>query len=166
MIENINDNQVDLTKIQLYMPDAPLQEENLHLLDQLPHPLPKRYIELLKISNGGSFEKDTFDFYDECFKYNSSDSVKEFYGLLEVEDNNGIIYNNKHENIWDGFPQNLLAFAKTPGGDLICFDYRNDPESANPPIVYWNHEADENGNAFVIAKDLDTFLSMLRVNED
>ena len=105
-------NQIDLTKIEWCRTTAPLEEKDMYLLNQLPCPLPKRYIELLKISNGGGFKKDTFN------------------------------------------------------GDLICFDYRSDPQSDNPPIVYWNHEADEDGNAFFIAKDLDAFLSMLYAEED
>ncbi|WP_218459882.1 SMI1/KNR4 family protein [Rickettsia sp. TH2014] len=43
------------------------------------------------------------------------------------------IYNNPAEF----FPKNLVAFGIDGGGNKICFDYRADPNTDNPPVVYW-----------------------------
>ena len=31
------------------------------------------------------------------------------------------------------FPSGIIAFAETGGGDYICFDYRKEPDTDNPP---------------------------------
>ena len=43
------------------------------------------------------------------------------------------IYNNPAEF----FPKNLVAFGRDRGGNKICFDYRLNPTTDNPPVVYW-----------------------------
>jgi hypothetical protein len=37
----------------------------------------------------------------------------------------------------DALQANLIPFALDPGGNYICFDYR---ESKMPSIIFWNHE--------------------------
>ncbi len=64
------------------------------------------------------------------------------------------------------FPEGLIAFAETGGGDSICFDYRESRDNPNPPIVYWDHEADAGKDVSFISKDLKSFLSMLKEPED
>ena len=64
------------------------------------------------------------------------------------------------------FPTGIVAFAEVGNGDLICFDYRVDPKTDNPPIVYWNHEAEEGKDVSFIAKDFEEFLSILKEPED
>jgi len=77
-----------------------------------------------------------------------------------------IISHNQEENLWDLFTKGLLIFANVGNGDLICFDYRQNPKSDNPSVVYWDHEEDEDKNVSFIAKDFDAFLSMLYADEN
>jgi SMI1 / KNR4 family (SUKH-1) len=64
------------------------------------------------------------------------------------------------------FPQNLIAFADTGGGDFICFDYRQDQLSNNPPVVLWQHEADEGEVVSFVAHNFEEFLSILKEPTD
>ncbi|MEM4725111.1 MAG: SMI1/KNR4 family protein [Candidatus Hadarchaeum sp.] len=71
------------------------------------------------------------------------------------------------EEVWktppEGFPQGLLAFSVFGNGDLICFDYRKDPKTDDPPIVVWHHEGGwgtEKQVSFV-ANNFKDFLDML-----
>ena len=167
MIANNKRSEVDLNQLKLYRTNPPLQEKDIHLVNQLSYPLPKRYIELLKISNGGRLEADAFDFYDEYLKHNNSNDVGSFCGLSGLEEGyNSIIYRNIEDNLPEFFPQSLLIFANPGGCGLVCFDYRNDPKSNNPPVVFWSSGADEGEDISFVAKDFDTFLSMLYSDDD
>jgi len=65
------------------------------------------------------------------------------------------------------FPEGLISFASVGNGDLICFDYRADPKTDNPPIVIWEHEAAGSDEAVsFIAPDFESFMNMLMSDEE
>ena len=64
------------------------------------------------------------------------------------------------------FPKGLVAFGEDGGGDFICFDYREGKDNPNPPIVYWRHDANEGEDVSFIAKDFETFIGMLKSEDE
>lgn len=64
------------------------------------------------------------------------------------------------------FPQNLVPFAEVGNGDYICFDYRQDPQTDNPSVVYWSHEDAPEESVSFLAKDFESFLDMLFDDEE
>ena len=64
------------------------------------------------------------------------------------------------------FPEGLIAFADVGNGDLICFDYRKGKDNPDPPVVYWNHEANVGEDVSFVAKNFEEFMGMLREPDD
>lgn len=112
------------------------------------------------MADGGNIDYD-FDYHAVDSDQAMADGISFIYGL------------NSNENLIDNylkppefFPKNLLAFGENGGGNMVCFDYRADLNTNNPPIVYWNHEAEVGKDVSFIAKDFEEFLSMLKEPED
>lgn len=63
----------------------------------------------------------------------------------------------------ESFPNGLVSFSRDGGGNLICFDYRSDPTTNNPPIVVWHHEGRPGTNEEIspVASSFDEFLDLL-----
>ena len=64
------------------------------------------------------------------------------------------------------FEDGLIPFGENGGGDYICFDYRNDKTTDNPPIVIWNHDMGLKHRVVFIANNFEEFINMLHEPED
>ena len=147
----------DITDIEWHRSNQPLHEKDLILQKNFPFKLPSKFIELLKLSNGGSIDYD-FSYYDIYFKEIIETAIGGIYGI-NSSDSEDIVKEYLHPP--EFFPQNLVAFAEDGGGNFVCFDYRTAPETNNPPIVHWNHEADEGQDASYVANNFDEFIGIL-----
>ena len=139
-----------------------LTVDDIYIFTKIPFILPTQFVELLMISDGGDVDYD-FDYYDVDLEFIVGTGVPCIYGVMHGENDN-LIY--RYNNPPEFFPHGLLAFSETGNGDLICFDYRANPKTDNPPIVYWNHEAQEGRDVSFVAKDFEEFLSILKEPED
>ncbi len=163
-----------------------LEAQDLRLLNRLPFKLPEKFIELLKISNGGTVNHH-FEYYNIDMEFIDYTVISYIYGINQnhkkyvnenydpfsnepwCQEEHHIIYENiidNYHNPPECFPKNIVAFAINGGGDRICFDYRKAPNSDNPPIVFWDHGADIETDISFIAKDFEEFISMLKEPED
>lgn len=176
-ISNIKD-------IVWYRANNAANDKDISLLNDFLFTLPKTFIELLKISDGGYIDYD-FDYFDLSFNNMTVGSIGEVYGVAtesveslnkyydpfgsEYEQQEFLInYHdiiNRYHDAPGFFPKNLVTFAQTGNGDMVCFDYRADPTTNNPPVVYWNHEAYEGEDISFVANNFDEFITMLREPE-
>ena len=65
--------------------------------------------------------------------------------------------------------EDIIVIGKSCEGDYICFDYRFDSDSINPPVVLMLHDyQDEDGKLLVcpIADEFESFLKILRAPDD
>ena len=147
-------------QLKFHDPYPPLKQDLRLFLKKIPFVLPNRYIELLREQDGG--------FLDYEFTYQKAYSHESLWGGI------GIMYGLSHKyNLVkqynhppEFFPQNVVPFGENGGGDMVCFDYRSNPKTTNPPIVYWEHEEEEGKDVSFIAKDFEEFLSILKEPED
>lgn len=123
---------------------------------------PALFSKLLKECDAGIPLQTDFHYFDVSHKCLMPQSVGGFLGVEDSEYNILEIYNSPPEF----FPDGLVAFAETGGGDLICFDYREGKDNPDPAIVYWNHEADIGKDVSFIAENFEAFLGMLKKPED
>lgn len=134
-----------------------LREELITTIEKFSFKIPEKFIELLKVSNGGVIDYD-FDYYDMDCETHIGTGIGYIYGVSTKH--YSII--KEYKDPPEFFPKNIVAFAETGSGNMICFDYRSDPNTDNPPIVYWNHEAPEDRDVSFVAKDFEEFLSILK----
>ena len=110
---------------------------------------PKDYIECILANDGGHPSRNVF------FVNDKEESIN---NLLTVTDNkySGII--NVAQQVSDRLEDKIIPFGRDAGGNLICFDYRN---NMPPSVVFWDHEKAflETDNAIV--KIADTFTQFL-----
>ena len=132
------------------------------LLKKFPFTLPKSYLKILKEHDGGFLDYD-FDYYDNNFKEHMSAGIGVIFGLGNNENENIVLEYNTRPYF---FPKGLVAFGENGGGDYSCFDYRMEPRSKNPPIVFWSHDAEEEKAISFVAKNFKEFLSILKEPED
>lgn len=124
---------------------------------------PHLFLELVKICDGGYPLKDAFAYFDI---YHQSMIISGVGAFLYLNDSNSSDFLKIYKNPPEFFPEGLIAFADNGGGDFICFDYRMDKESKNPPIVFWSHGADKGKDVSFIAKNFEEFIGMLYEPED
>jgi hypothetical protein len=131
--------------------------------------LPKRYVDFITKHNGACLYARVFNYMDPnraSNEFNSNsiafDSVEEI--LIHIEN-----IQSGEEPDWDikyRFEDGLIPFGDNGGGDLICFDYRKNRDTDNPPIVIWNHDMGFEHRVVFIANSFEEFINMLHEPKD
>ena len=136
--------------------------------------LPSQYVNFILCHNGARILARCFNFYDKDLKMQSSESI----AFIKVEKIQDYISSLLHQTTADPsdpdvfkfyqyFSEKLIPFGDTGGGDFICFDYRDNPQTDNPPVVLWCHDAnDSEGRISFIANNFEEFINMLHEPED
>ena len=122
---------------------------------------------LIQKYNGAFLKKNIFFYTSQACNSDENSSVGMFLftSLESVNFFDHILNRNKKEP--EFFPEGIISFASVGNGDLICFDYRADPKTDNPPIVIWEHEAAGSDEAVsFIAPDFESFMNMLMSDEE
>ncbi|MDO4894457.1 SMI1/KNR4 family protein [Moraxella sp.] len=125
--------------------------------------LPNSYVELISKHNGLRLYNNRFDFINLDGLISSTD----IYFLSFGDD----FSENMADFQWCGDSysyENLVLFGVTAYGDSICFDYRPDLSTNNPPVRLMRHEdtfinqyGQDKNIVFPIANSFDEFLDML-----
>jgi len=140
--------------------NMPISIHDLQILqDSIPYKFPKDFIKLLNISNGGDIWY-AFDYFNKSLNRQDSLSIYTIYGV------NGE-YNliKEYKDPPEFFPADLVIFSSTGGGGAIAFDYRLDPATDNPPVVYWMMGFEPEEAVSPVAANFEEFLGMLREPE-
>ena len=125
--------------------------------------LPKKYLQAIMECDGGIPLESDFDFIECRLNKKRGECIGRFLPFNSCE--YGDILTDFH-NPPEFFPDGLVAFAETGGGDYICFDYRSGKDNPEPPIVYWSHDADVGKDVSFIAHEFEEFISILKRPED
>ncbi len=125
---------------------------------------PKDYLEFIELGDKIWLDKNCIEYIVEETKNIECTYVFFLELSLNAEgDSEFLLINIRHPEF---FPNNLIAFAQDGGGNYICFDYREGKNNPNPSIVIWEHEADIGRDVSFIAKDFDTFIRMLKSDDE
>lgn len=130
--------------------------------------LPKMYVSFIAQHNGARILSRTFDYADP----NSSDGRNAdaiAFDRVETIQNTIEAIKSGEDPDWDikyRFEDGLIPFGDNGGGDMICFDYRNDRTTNNPPIVIWNHDMGLEHRVVFIANNFEEFINMLHEPDD
>lgn len=134
-----------------------------YIENRIEHTLPLDFIRYIENCDDVTLVKSDFKYYDIAFQDVWWSGIGCFLDLNESS-SSGLL--EMFLSPPEFFPEGLVAFADTGGGDFICFDYRDDKVNLDPPIVLWRHGADVGKDVSFIAKNFEAFLEMLEEPED
>lgn len=129
--------------------------------------LPKEYTNFITRHNGARMLARIFDYFDPNREGKNSDAVH--FDKLENIRHSIELLTCDEEPDWPieyRFEEGLIPFGDNGGGDLICFDYRKNKGTDNPPIVIWNHDMGLKHRVVFIANNFEEFINMLHEPEN
>jgi hypothetical protein len=125
--------------------------------------IPSIYLKNIENHDGGVPYARRFKYFDIDLNFEVGSCLG---GFLCINPNQYGDLLSTYKDPPEFFPQGVIAFAEVGNGDYICFDYREGRDNPNPPIVYWNHEADIGKDVSFVAKDFETFIEMLKADDE
>lgn len=171
--EKMNQNLKNISSENIWEDEGKVDEiENLE--NHLDIKFNKLYYDFISNHNRARLIIRYFDFYNNNFKRLSTESIT-FLDILQIEDDMKSLLKQSTNSLdnpdifkfYHYFSKWLIPFGETGGGDFICFDYRNDNKTDNPPIVFWCHDADsEDGRVSFVANNFEEFINMLHESEE
>lgn len=117
--------------------------------------LPKSYINLLKVQNGGYINYDSFP---SDIPTSWADDHINVDHILGIGEENGILESGYLIQEW-GLPKNIVLVSGS-GHSWVAFDYRSTKEE--PPVIYIDMDF---GQIIELAPNFETFLNGLCVEE-
>ena len=129
--------------------------------------LPMMYCNFISKYNGAYILSRIFDYNDPNVNGKNSDSIA-FEKVENIISDIKILQSGEDPD-WDlkyRFEDGLIPFGENGGGDMICFDYRKNQTTDNPPIVIWNHDMGLKHRVVFIANNFEEFINMLHESED
>jgi len=129
--------------------------------------LPEKYVNFITIHNGARILARIFDYFDPNIGRKNSNAVY-FDKVKKIQDSITLLKCDEEPDwpIEYRFEDGVIPFGDNGGGDMICFDYRKNRTTDNPPIVIWNHDMGLEHRVVFIAKNFEEFVDMLHEPED
>tara|TARA_B000000565_G_scaffold216995_3_gene170798 strand:- start:1147 stop:1674 length:528 start_codon:yes stop_codon:yes gene_type:complete len=144
------------------------EEDLKNIENSIQRALPVMYREICLQCDYGVPEKYDITYFDNLLDSYNVTCIGTFLSLKPLSTNS--CQEKLLENYYtppEGFEEGLITFAVDPFGNYFCFDYRQDPKTENPPVVFWNHEGAGTEQAVsYLAKDFEAFLDMLKSEEE
>ncbi|MDR2629066.1 MAG: SMI1/KNR4 family protein [Puniceicoccales bacterium] len=136
--------------------------------------LPPLYVNFITKHNGASIFESDFDYSDPNRDGRKNGDSLAFLRSEEIESDMKSLLKQTTEDendpnlfkFYHYFDKWLIPFGENGGGDFICFDYRNDKTTDNPPIVIWNHDMGLKHRVIFIANNFEEFVGMLYESEE
>ena len=133
--------------------------------------LPMNYKKLISEHNG-------LDPVEECYEFINVYGDKYEGAIVFISFGNDTIKDSMYisqrisDPVYYGIP-NLVAFGDFGNGDVICFDYRDDPKTCNPKVVHVYHDdytENEDGTFSMtvnfVANSFEEFIDMLYEDDE
>lgn len=126
--------------------------------DTIGRVLPERYKAFLLLYNGGLPAPDSFPI--EGMSGNPYGIIQEFLGIDCPIDSSNLAWN--YEILKGRIPDDLIAIACTPSGDVICISISGERIGS---VLLWDcyheHSPPTNANVYRIAQTFDEFINGL-----
>lgn len=161
IIRNLGSNNIYRDNGEIQKKEINEVESNLSIV------FPSMYSEFICKHNVARLEADTFSYSDPNTNGKNSDSIA-FENVEKIPESIELLKLNEVPD-WDEnykFEDGLIPFGENGVGDMICFDYRKDKKTDNPPIVIWNHDMGLEHRVVFVAKNFEEFVDMLYEPKD
>jgi hypothetical protein len=144
---------------------GPVTDDVVELVEhQLGYKLPKAYIELMKVQNGGFTRKRNFSTKEDSLSW-AEDHIA-ITGIFSIGSDAPMSLCGKHgSQFWIdewNYPPIGVYFADCPsaGYDMVCLDYRSCGPIGEPQVVHVAWEFDN--RILVLAEDFQSFICGLK----
>ena len=125
---------------------------------------PKKFIDIVSLYDRPILEKEFIEF---CYNKGENRDITSLGIIFSFDDSYPYErFVDTVNNPPEFFPEGLIAFGRDGSGNLFCFDYRQNPETDNPPIVLWLHEEEENEGIVFLSNSFDEFIDSLKSEEE
>lgn len=148
------------------------EEISIDIVNELENTLevkfPNLYINFIIRYNGADINARIFDYDDPNYEDGRNADALAFIKVEKIQHHIETIKSGEEPDwpIEYRFEDGLIPFGDNCGGDMICFDYRKDKTTDNPPIVIWNHDMGLKHRVVFIAKNFEEFINMLHEPKD
>lgn len=144
--------------------------------DKIGFCLPKSYKEIISEHDGLRLVENGFDFVNIYGENDERDL--NFLSFLPMDTEYSptgyyIPIEDFQVSKWDYGIKGLVSFGDCANGDIICFDYRDDPKGCNPKVVLVYHDdyiTQEDGTIQMVvnfvANSFEEFMNMLYEYKD
>jgi hypothetical protein len=145
----------------LWDKERPIQPDAIEGAEQaLGIAFPKSYCLVAAEHQGMQPQPDRFDFVEDGEQTESV--MGPLFHFLDTDDPNDlpdyhIVANYRLKR--QALPAQVIPFSQDPGGNAIAFDYRK--ADAEPPVVFVDHEADDDNCVWPIAATFSELLEQL-----
>jgi hypothetical protein len=150
-------------------------EEIKKFENKLEISFPFVYVSFIIKHNGASIFESDFDYPDPNQAGRKNGDSIAFVSFEETENDIESLLRQTMEDendpgpfkFYHYFEKWLVPFGENGGGDFICFDYRGNHKTDDPPIIFWSHDAwNPNDRISFIANDFEEFVGMLYESEE
>jgi SMI1 / KNR4 family. len=141
-------------EVDVYRDSGVVEVKELEFFEhQIGYKLPHEYKNLISKHNALRPKNDCFD-----FQFNSKTDSRDisFYGYgKEISSNVNIVKNQQEKDQY--YHDHIVIIGESANGDYICFDYRNNPLTDDPPVVLMLHDYPDANNKMLICHVADNF---------
>lgn len=154
-----------MREVKVYRDSGPVEQSYIDAFEkQIGHKFPVQYKQLLSKHNALRPKENLFDFefYDKADSrdvnfFGYGDSIEEYEDIGKFQQEPEYCY------------RHIVVIGESANGDYICFDYRADPTTDNPPVIVMLHDCfDEKNKMFacLIADGFERFMDSLYCDEE
>lgn len=125
--------------------------------------LPQLYKDFILFHNEASLYADVFDYKDPNKGGEKNCDGISFENVEEILENIELLKfgESQNDDVNYKFEDGLIPFGDNGGGDMICFDYRDNSDTDNPPIIIWNHDMGLKHRTVCVANSFEEFANLL-----
>lgn len=140
--------------------EPPVDDEVIEGLERsLDVKFPSDFREVMQLCHGGNPVERCDFYYDNPTLGRPIRSGIGALMTLYPDDTGGILTTLRLLAMDDQLPDKIVPFAEGGGGDMMCLDYRTDPD--HPGVVYWAHEEEKESAIIPLADSFSEFLDKL-----
>lgn len=147
-----------MKEITVYRDSGIVNIEEIEFFEKkIGYSFPADYKKIISQHNELRPSNDCFDFQ---FKNKEDSRDVSFYGYgPDVDSSTNIISNQQEKDLY--YQEHLVAIGESANGDYICFDYRFDPSTNNPPIALMLHDYTDEDNKMLVCSVADNFAQFI-----
>jgi cell wall assembly regulator SMI1 len=145
--------------------ETPVDDKRINEIERaLGVKFPSSFRQVIQSCHGGTPVERREFYYQDPIIGKMTSGIGALLTLKPDDELDGILETTLNLTGAGRLPNKVIPFAEDGGGDLMCLDYREDPD--HPKVVYWSHEEEEDQSIIPLADSFTEFLDGLLPPQD